>query len=120
KPAVFIGVGHAGDAAAAARDIRPLTEAAPPVMGGTFAEMSYLDLQGSNDEAFAWGLRVYTKGGFANALRPATLDALVRHLDAAIGENSVALLARGGAMAEPDEDSAAFTGRSARFHTQCE
>jgi FAD/FMN-containing dehydrogenase len=120
KPVVIIGVGHAGDEAAARRDIRPLLEAEPPVMGGALSEMSYLDLQGSNDEAFAWGLRVYTKGGFSNGLRPTTLGALVGHVDTAMGENTVALLAQGGAMAEPDEDAAAFTGRSARYHTQCE
>ena len=79
-----------------------------------------VDIQGSNDEAFGWGKRVYTKGGFANYLRPATLDALVSHLDEAIGENAVSLLAQGGAMAALDEDASAFTGRSARYHTQCE
>jgi FAD/FMN-containing dehydrogenase len=120
KPVVIVGAGHAGDEAAATRDLQPLLDAAPPVMGGTLGEMAYLDLQGSNDEVFAWGSRVYTKGGFANQLRSTTLDALVAHLDAATGENTVALLAQGGVMAEPEEDSCAFTGRSARFHTQCE
>ena len=120
RPAVIVGAGHAGDEAAAMRDLGPLLEAGPTVMGGTFSEMTYLELQGSNDETFGWGQRVYTKGGFANDLRPTTIDALVGHLDRAIGENSVALLAQGGAMAEPAEDSSAFTGRSARYHTQCE
>ena len=120
KPVVMIGVGHNGDEAAAARDLRPLHEAAAPIIGGALDDRSYLDLQGSNDVAFDWGRRVYTKGGFSNGLRPATLDALAGHLDEAIGENAVSLLAQGGAMAALDEDSAAFTGRSARYHTQCE
>jgi len=120
KPAVVVAAGHLGDEAAAARDVRPLLDLGPPVAGGTLIEMTYLDLQGSNDDTFAWGQRVYTKGGFANDLRPATLDAVVAHVDHAIGENSVALLAQGGVMAEPDEESTAFTGRSARYHTQCE
>ena len=120
KPVVILGTGHAGDEAAATRDLRLLHEAAPPIMGGELTEATYLEVQGSNDEAFAWGLRVYTKGGFANGLGRATLDALVAHAETAIGEDTVALLAQGGAMAEPDEASAAFTGRSARYHTQCE
>lgn len=120
KPVVMIGVGHARDEAAAARDLRPLLEAAPPILGGALEEHSYLDIQGSNDEAFAWGKRVYTKGGFANGLRSTTLDAVVGHLDEAIGENSVSFLAQGGAMAALDENATAFTGRSARYHTQCE
>ena len=120
KPVVMLGVNHHGDEAAAARDLRPLNEAEAPLMGGALQAQSYLDLQGSNDEAYDWGRRVYTKGGFSNLLRPATLDALAGHLDEAIGENAVSLLAQGGAMAALDEDSSAFTGRSARYHTQCE
>jgi len=120
RPVIMIGATHAGDAAAAARDIRHLLEAEPPVMGGAFRESTYLDVQGSNDEAFGWGQRVYTKGGFTNGLRPATLDALAAHLDDAIGENGIALLAQGGVMAELDEADSAFTGRSARYHSQCE
>jgi len=120
KPVVMVSVGHNGDEAAAARDLRPLLDAEVPIMGGALDDRSYLDLQESNDEAFDWGRRVYTKGGFSNGLRPATLDALAGHLDEAIGENAISLLAQGGAMAALDEDSTAFTGRSARYHTQCE
>jgi FAD/FMN-containing dehydrogenase len=120
RPIVAVSVSHVGDDGAAARDIRPLLEAAPAVMGGALDELTYLDMQGSNDETFAWGLRVFTKGGFTNGLKPATLDALAAHLGDAIGENGVAVLAQGGAMADLDEGVAAFTGRSARYHTQCE
>ena len=117
---VMLGVGHLGDEAAAERDIRALREAAPPVVGGVFETHRYLDLQVSADEAFGWGLRVYTKGGFTNGLRPATLDALAAHAVDAVGEHTLTLLAQGGAMAELDEDAAAFTGRSARYHSQVE
>jgi FAD/FMN-containing dehydrogenase len=120
RPVVIIGVGHTGDDAAAARDLRPLTEAEPPIVGGRLDESSYLELQEANDDAYGWGRRVYTKGGFSNGLRRSTLDALAGHVESAAGEDSIGVLAQGGAMAVPDEDSTAFTGRSARFHTMSE
>ena len=42
--------------------------------------MAYLDSQHANDEAMAWGHRIYTKSGFVTDLPDELVDALVDHV----------------------------------------
>ena len=72
-------------------------------------------MQGAQDETFAWGNRVYTKGGFLDDLSNGFLDAVLDHMSHAPGNVNVGLWAQGGATARVAEDAMAFTGRSAAF-----
>ena len=72
-------------------------------------------MQGAQDETFAWGNRVYTKGGFLDDLSNGFLDAVLDHMSRAPGNVNVGLWAQGGAVARVPEDAMAFTGRSAAF-----
>jgi hypothetical protein len=86
--------------------------------------MRYIDLQSTNDEVLAWGHRMYTKGGFGNELRAATLDSLVdhavNHRTQATGDWSFGTLGQGGVVRDIPEDDMAFTGRSATFQMSAE
>jgi FAD/FMN-containing dehydrogenase len=114
EPVVGLGIYHSGDPADAERELAPLKAIAPPA-AGYVKKMPYLEMQAFFDDASRWGRRVYTKGGFANDVRPAAFDEVMEHLAQAPGENSFAIWTQGGAMGRVDDDSMAFTGRNAMF-----
>jgi FAD/FMN-containing dehydrogenase len=113
-PTISLGIFHAGDPSDVDRQLAPLTSIAPPA-SSIVTQMPYLELQAAFDEASRWGHRVYTKGGFANDIRPAAFDALFEHLGRAPGDNSFAIWTQGGAMGRVADDATAFTGRTALF-----
>jgi FAD/FMN-containing dehydrogenase len=112
-PVVVLGGAHFGSSEAADRDLRPLRD------GSSLSDMirpkTYLEMQGADDETFAWGNRVYTKGGFLDDITDGFLDAALGQLTEAPGEVNIGLWAQGGAVARVPEDATAFTGRSAAF-----
>ena len=113
QPVVILGGAHCGSADAAERDLRPLREHQP--LQDAIGTKTYLAMQGAGDESFAWGNRVYTKGGFLDELSDGFLDVAVDHISRAPGQVNVGLWAQGGAVARVPEDASAFTGRSAAF-----
>ena len=110
---------HSGDPANVERDIAPL-RSIPPAVSGSVESQPYVDIQTAGDEAMSWGHRVYTKGAFADDLRPGTLDALVAHVATVEGDGSLSIWSQGGAIGRLPEDAMAFTGRSARFQLDAE
>ena len=119
EPVIIIGINHSGNADAVERDIGPLRSIAPAVSGSVEAQR-YVELQTASDDAMSWGHRVYTKGAFANDLRPETLDALVAHAATVEGDESLSIWSQGGAIGRLPEDAMAFTGRSAAFQLDAE
>lgn len=102
---------HFGTAEAAERDLRPLRDGRP--VHDSIEPKTYLSMQGAGDETFAWGNRVYTKGGFLDEVTDGFLDVAVDHISRAPGQVNVGLWAQGGAIGRVPEDAMAFTGRSA-------
>ncbi len=119
QPIAVVSFNHSGDAAAVERDLAPL-RAGPKPAGGTAGPHAYLDIQAANDEAMGFGHRSYIKGGFANDIRPETLDALVAHAANWAGEGSFGITAQGGAVGRVADDATAFTGREARFEVSAD
>jgi FAD/FMN-containing dehydrogenase len=119
EPVIGIGVSHSGAVESVEQDLAPLRSIAPPTTGSMDAQ-PYLEVQTGNDEAMAWGHRVYTKGAFTNNLSRETLDALVDHIATVEGDDSIAIWAQGGAIGRLPEDAMAFTGRSANFEIDAE
>jgi FAD/FMN-containing dehydrogenase len=112
QPVVILGGAHVGPLEDAERDLGPLRDGA---VHDSIEPKTYLDMQGIQDETFAWGNRVYTKGGFVDELSDDFLDAVLDHMSRAPGNVNVGLWAQGGAVARVPEDAMAFTGRSAAF-----
>jgi FAD/FMN-containing dehydrogenase len=84
---------------------------------GGHSPISFLDLQRRNDHHSAWGRRYYAKGGFVRHLDAALVD----HVADAVAEgptdhSEVYLPQLGGAVADVDEDAAAYSGREAGFY----
>ena len=119
QPIVIVSYNHSGDAAAVERDLEPLEKGPKPV-GGTSGPNPYLEIQAANDEAMGFGHRSYIRGGFANDLRPQTLDAIVEHAANAPGEGSFGITAQGGAIGRVADDATAFTGRDAAFEVSAD
>src|SRR3954452_19080711 len=63
----------------------------------------------------AWGHRSYIKGGYADDLRPETLDALVDLAAEAPLGCTFGVTVRGGAIRQVTDGATAFPGRSAPF-----
>ena len=113
-PMVIVGATYCGPPEDAERDLRGF-RALDPLMD-TFAPKSYLQVQGMNDEAMAWGKRFYMKGGFLAALTDGAMDTFVEQVAKAPGEDcSISLWAHGGAIARVPSDAMAFTGRDAAY-----
>jgi FAD/FMN-containing dehydrogenase len=119
QPIVIVSYNHSGDAASVERDLAPL-RAGPEPVGGTAGPHAYLEIQAANDEAMGFGHRSYIRGGFANDVRPETLDLIVEHAASDPGEGSFALTALGGAVSRMADDATAFTGRDARFEVSAD
>jgi FAD/FMN-containing dehydrogenase len=113
QPVVILGGAHVGSPEDADRDLRPLRD--DHAVHDSIEQKTYLDMQGATDEAFAWGKRTYTKGGFLDDLSDGFLDAVLDHMSRAPGHVNVGLWAQGGAVARLPDDAMAFTGRSAAF-----
>jgi FAD/FMN-containing dehydrogenase len=113
-PVVSLGLHYTGAPGDVARELAPLRSIEPAAVGSV-TQVPYLELQAAFDKESRWGRRVYTKGGFANDVRPAAFDALVEHLGRAPGGNSFSIWTQGGAMGRVPDDATAFTGRSALF-----
>ena len=115
KPIVILSVAYAGPEADADRALAPFA-ALGPAPAGTIGRMTHLESQHANDEAMAWGHRIYTKSGFLNALPNDLMDAFVDHVAASPpGEDVFSIWAFGGAIGRVAEDATAFAGRSAPF-----
>ncbi len=110
---VVLGGAHFGSPGAAERDLRPLRQG--DALSDSIQPKTYLEMQGADDETFAWGNRVYTKGGYIDEITDGFIDAALEHLSRAPGRVSVGLWAQGGAIARVPEDAMAFTGRSAAY-----
>jgi FAD/FMN-containing dehydrogenase len=119
QPIVIVSYNHSGDADAIERDLAPL-QAGPKPVGGTAGPHAYLEIQAANDEAMGFGHRSYIKGGYADDIRPETLDLIVEHAATAPGEGSFAITALGGAIGRVADDATAFTGRAARFEVSAD
>jgi FAD/FMN-containing dehydrogenase len=114
KPIAFIAFNHCGNPEDVEHDIAPLLAGPEPGMA-TLAQVNYLELQGSFDEAMAWGSRSYISGGFTNDLRRETIDALLDHVADAPGEAGIGLAAFGGAVGRVSPDATSFPSRTAAF-----
>jgi len=114
RPIVIVSYNHSGDAAAIERDVAGIL-AGPKAASSSSGSQPYLQVQSSGDDAMGWGHRSYIKGGYADDLRPETLDALVDLAALAPGESSFSMTVQGGAVGRVPDDAMAFTGRAARF-----
>jgi hypothetical protein len=85
-----------------------------------FGPKRYLDIQGAYDDEYAWGLRYYGWGAFANDLRDQTIEQLVSRIADAPGDPGFSASAQGGAISDLDEAATAFAGRSAMYRTIAE
>jgi FAD binding domain/Berberine and berberine like len=111
QPVMFVGWSHLGTEADAERDLAPLL--ALDDASRAVRRVNYVELQTSLDEASAWGHRIYSKGGFADDLRPEIIDALLDHATSVVGDSGVSIWGQGGALRDTPEDGTAFTGRHA-------
>ncbi|HJW23097.1 MAG TPA: FAD-binding oxidoreductase [Candidatus Limnocylindrales bacterium] len=118
-PIVVVAFSYAGTEAAALAAVAPLGRAADPVME-TSGEKSYLEIQGTYDEAYGWGQRYYTCGGFADDLQLSTIAALVDHAVTAPGDGSFTASLQGGAIRDVPDEATAYAGRRAAFRTLAE
>lgn len=115
RPIVIIGYNHCGEASAVERDLAFLDRGPAPAIRSDGA-MRYLDVQVSGDDAMGWGKRSYITGGMTNGLRPATLDALVAHVERApLPECGFGLTVQRGAIARVAADATAWPVRDVRF-----
>lgn len=113
-PIVTVGATHAGSLADAERELRRLRDLDPLV--DTFGPASYLDLQRSGDDYYAWGKRNYWKGLLLTGLADEAIDVFLEQLAKAPGPNcGFGLMTMGGAVARVPEDATAFSGRNARL-----
>jgi FAD/FMN-containing dehydrogenase len=113
RPVVILGAAHSGRAEDAERDLRPLRETRP--LKEEILPKTYLEMQGANDETFAWGRRVYTKGGYLDGLSDELVGTVISQIERARGEVNIGLWAQGGAVARVPDDAMAFTGHTAAF-----
>jgi FAD/FMN-containing dehydrogenase len=118
-PVVSVGAYHSGNQSTAANDLGSIMSAGEHALS-RLENVSYLELQRTFDTELGWGHRVYTKGGFTDGLRDATLDAMAEHIARAGSGASFGVWAQGGAIARVPEDAMAFTGRSAAFQMSTE
>ena len=107
---VLTDAGSDGEAEAVLERFRPIGPVSEDVR-----RRSYLAVQSAADEAMAWGLRFYMKGGFLADLSEGAVDAFLEAIAAQPGGGSLSVWAQGGAIARTPEDAMAFNGRAAPF-----
>lgn len=118
-PIPIVAFSHTGTEAEAAGALKRLEGAAAPVMQ-TIGAQPYLEVQGTYDEAYAFGVRFACAGGFADDVRPSTISAVLDHVANGVDDAGVSFTAQGAAIADLPEDAMAFTGRSARLRILAE
>lgn len=105
-----VGFVWVGDPEMGRRHARELRALGRP-LEERITELSYIELQRREDTAKGHALRRYWKGHFFRDLPDAALDALVEH-DPTV---AASLQAYGGAIADVDDESTAFSHRDAEF-----
>jgi FAD/FMN-containing dehydrogenase len=116
KSLVMVGATHSGSPAAAERDLAQLRSSLDWSVD-TFARKPYLAVQSMNDEATAWGHRVYMKSGFVSTFDHDLIDICAAHATNVPGTDTCTLSfwAMGGAIGRVPDDATAFTGRKAAW-----
>src|ERR1700682_2391441 len=121
SPVIVVGAMHSGSPEDAERDLRPLREGLD-WSADTFARKSYLELQGMNDDAMAWGHRFYMKSGLVGGLTDELLSVCAAE-GADVpdgGDCSLSFWAMGGAISRVSDEGSAFTGRTAGWWLSAE
>jgi FAD/FMN-containing dehydrogenase len=104
-----------GDTATAEKRLGPVTR-----LGGQACESAtstFTELQHASDEAVAWGVCCYSKGGFVSKLDDVFVSLMTRQIAAApTAECDVYMIQLGGAVADVDDDETAYSGRSNHYY----
>ena len=88
----------------------------PRPMASEIATLPFVEHQRRHDDLVAWGRRYYTKGGYFNALNGTAISRLLAASDDLPGPDAeIFLMQLGGAVADVDDATTAFTGRDAGF-----
>jgi FAD binding domain/Berberine and berberine like len=114
-PGLMSVIEWSGDVEEGLTLLRELCEEIEPV--ASFIEpVPYLTIQTAGDEMFRHGLLTYVKAGFANAMTPEFVDALIDRARVMGSEISqVEILAQGGAIRDVPADATAYPHRSATW-----
>lgn len=105
----FVWVGPPDDAAPLVAQL----DGVGAVLERRVAPISYLDLQRQSDVGAAYGYRRYAKSHYVRELPDAALEAFLAHAEADVGAAS--LVQYGGAIADVDPGTTAFSHRDTRF-----
>lgn len=115
RPVATLSITYVGPTADTERVLGPLT-ALGPSASGAVEQQTYLESQHANDNANAWGHRIYTKSGYVSSLPDDLIDAFVDHAAGSPpGEDVFSIWAFGGAVGRVPEEATAFQGRAAPF-----
>jgi hypothetical protein len=75
---------------------------------------SFVEVQSKSDDFYAWGRRVYAKGGFLGAIDGPAVESMLGAVAAGPSEEAeIYVLQLGGAVADVDPDATAYVGRTA-------
>ena len=112
RPMLVVNPFWVGDPAAGSAAVRPLRDAATPIMD-LYAPTSYLSLQSVDAPG---GRRGWESSAFLDQMFDETIDSLVAYAaDAPIETPRIAILSLGGAVARVPGASTAFGGRGAEW-----
>jgi hypothetical protein len=109
-----LGYVWVGDPAGGRRLLPSLRALGRPA-GEDISEMSYLELQRSDDTVEGHGIRRYWKGHYLPALPDGAIDALLDGSDTGRDAPSVSLQTYGGAIADALDGDTAFSYRDTQF-----
>ena len=87
----------------------------PRPMASEIATLPFVEHQRRHDDLVAWGRRYYTKGGYFNALNGQRSAGYSRPPRICRVLTPIFLMQLGGAVADVDDATTAFTGRDAGF-----
>jgi FAD/FMN-containing dehydrogenase len=80
-------------------------------------EMTFVELQRVSDTLLPWGRRYYSKGGFLAEMDDRVIDVIADSVEEMpLPGLEVYCLQLGGAVSDVDEESTAYSGRSASFY----
>ena len=109
---ISLWFGDAGTADAALAPTETLTE---PRVGTE--RSTFLELQHSVDEAVAWGISCYSKGGFLPEFSHDFVSMLIHQMDVApTTDCDVYAIQLGGAITDVDDIAMAYSGREAAYY----